>query len=129
MLQRILFILLWTPLTHALLWGDVSVRGKSIVFSGDMNDAYHTLETLAKHADMLVAHHAVPKETRGVAAQLHMTPQTIGRIAQKAKVRQVILSHRMLRTIGKERESRIEIRKHYHGKLKFANDLDLYTLQ
>lgn len=106
----------------------VTVRGKSIVFSGDMNGDYHTLEVLAKDADMLVAHNAVPKGATGVAANLHMTPDTIGRIAKKAGIHRLILSHRMLRTLGREKESRQEIQKYYHGTVEFADDLSRYRL-
>ena len=106
----------------------INVAGKSITFSGDMNGEYHTLERLAKRSDILIAHNAVPKGAQGVAAALHMTPDTIGRIAQKAGVRLLVLSHRMLRTLGREHETQKEIRKYYKGKLKFANDLSRYRL-
>jgi len=106
----------------------INVEGKSITFSGDMNGAYHTLERLAKGSDLLIAHNAVPKGADGVAAALHMTPDTIGRIARQAGIKLLVLSHRMLRTLGREDETRKEIRKYYRGKLKFANDLSLYRL-
>ncbi len=107
----------------------VNVGTKSITFSGDMNGDYHTLEKLAKESDILVAHNAVPKGAKGVAANLHMTPLTIGEIAKMAKVKSLILSHRMLRTLGKESETKREIRKNYSGTLKFSNDLDLYKVK
>ncbi len=107
----------------------VNVAGRHIVFSGDMNGAYHTLEHLAKGADVLVAHNAVPKGASGVAAQLHMTPDTIGQIAGSAAPKSVILSHRMLRTRGKESETLAEIRKYYKGKVTFADDLDRYYVR
>ena len=107
----------------------VTVGSKSITFSGDMNGDYHTLEKLALGTDILVAHNAVPKGAKGVGANLHMTPLTIGKIASKAKVRSLILSHRMLRTLGKEKESKKEIRKSYKGSVKFANDLSFYKIR
>ena len=70
-----------------------------------MNGSYHTLEKLAKGSDLLIAHHAVPKGTQGVAAALHMTPLTIGEIAHRAKIKKLILSHRMTRTLGREDET------------------------
>lgn len=107
----------------------VNVGDKSITFSGDMNGDYHTLETLAKGTDILVAHNAVPKGSRGVAAKLHMTPNIIGQIAQKAQPKRVILSHRMLRTLGREKETRKEIRKYYNGSIRFANDKSYYKVK
>jgi len=107
----------------------VDVGRKSITFSGDMNGDYHTLETLARHTNILVAHNAVPKGARGVSAQLHMTPNIIGQIAAKAKPKKLVLSHRMLRTLGKESQTRSEIRKYYKGSLKFANDKSYYKIR
>lgn len=104
----------------------INIGNYSVTFSGDMNGSYHTLEKLAKGSDLLIAHHAVPKGTRGVAAQLHMTPVTIGEIADRAKVKKLILSHRMIRTFGREDETRSEIRKNYQGELEFAEDMGLY---
>lgn len=107
----------------------VNVGAKSITFSGDMNGDYHTLETLAKNTDILVAHNAVAKGATGVAAKLHMTPLTIGEIAKKANVKSLVLSHRMFRTLGKEKETKREIRKNYKGSVKFANDKSIYRLK
>ena len=104
----------------------VNVGNKSITFSGDMNGEYHTLETLAKDTDILVAHNAVPKGSTGVAAALHMTPNIIGQIAKKAHPKKVVLSHRMLRTLGREKETLREIHKYYKGSVKFANDKSFY---
>ena len=107
----------------------VTVGNKSITFSGDMNGDYHTLEILAKGTDVLVAHNAVPKGSTGVAAKLHMTPNIIGQIAKTAQPKRVILSHRMLRTLGREKETLKEIHKYYKGSVKFANDKSYYKVK
>ena len=107
----------------------VTVGDKSITFSGDMNGDYHTLETLAKGTDILVAHNAVPKGATGVSIQLHMTPNIIGQIAKKAHPKRVVLSHRMFRTLGKEKETKSEISKYYKGTVKFANDKSYYKIK
>ena len=107
----------------------INTGNRSISFSGDMNGDYHTLEKLAKGSDILVAHNAVPKGAKGVGANLHMTPITIGIIAKKAQVRSLVLSHRMLRTLGKESATKNEIRKNYTGPLKFSNDLSVYKVK
>jgi ribonuclease BN (tRNA processing enzyme) len=105
----------------ALAWR-IDIGGRSIVFSGDMNGDNHTLPKLAAGADLLVADHAIPENATGLARNLHMPPSVIGAIAAKARVKQLVLSHRMLRTIGHETESEAEIRKHYVGPLQFAED-------
>ena len=107
----------------------VDVGNKSITFSGDMNGDYHTLETLALHSDILVAHNAIPKDAKGVATALHMTPNIIGHIAKQAQVKKLVLSHRMLRTLGRERETKKEVRKYYKGVVKFANDKSYYKVR
>ena len=107
----------------ALAWR-VEIGGKSIVFSGDMNGDYGTLPRLAENADLLVAHNAIPEGMTGVARNLHMPPSVIGRIAATAKVKQIVLSHRMLRTLGREEETLAAIRAHFDGCVTFADDLD-----
>jgi len=106
----------------------VNIGNKSIAFSGDMNGEYHTLEKLAKNTDILVAHNAVPKGAKGIGANLHMTPVTIRHISSQVKVRSLVLSHRMLRTLGKESETKKEIRKSYKGPVEFSNDLSFYKM-
>jgi len=44
-------------------------------------------------------------------------------------VKSLVLSHRMLRTLGKEAQTEAEIRKSYDGPLAFANDLDCYPVK
>jgi len=111
----------------ALAWR-VVINGKVIAFSGDMNNDNHTLASLAKQADILVAHNAVPEGATGVARNLHMPPSVIGEIAAQAKVKQLILSHRMNRTLGKEQETTQQIRKSYQGPVEFADDLQCFEL-
>ena len=62
-------------------------------------------------------------------ARLHMPPSVIGQIAGDAHVKSLVLSHRMLRTLGKEAETEAEIRKRYSGPITFANDLDCFPLK
>jgi ribonuclease BN (tRNA processing enzyme) len=105
----------------ALAWR-IDIGGRAIAFSGDMNGGNHTLPKLAAGADLLVAHHAIPQDAAGVARNLHMPPSVIGEIAAQAKVKQLVLSHRMIRTLGHEEESTVEIRRHYTGPVEFAED-------
>lgn len=87
-----------------------------------MNGDNHTLPILASGANLLVAHNAIPQDAKGAARDLHMPPSVIGKIAAEAKVKQLVLSHRMIRTLGREAESKVEIRKHYAGPMTFADD-------
>ncbi|MGO9940198.1 MAG: MBL fold metallo-hydrolase [Terracidiphilus sp.] len=112
----------------ALAWR-IEIGGKSIVFSGDTNGNDPGLVLLAANADLFVAHNAVPEGATGVERNLHMPPSVIGQIAADAHVKRLVLSHRMLRTLGKEEQTQSEIRKRYSGILEFANDLDCFTVQ
>jgi ribonuclease BN (tRNA processing enzyme) len=109
----------------AIAWR-VSLGGKSIVFSGDTNGENGNLERIAKDADIFVAHNAIPEGETGAARELHMPPSVIGRIASVAKVKTLVLAHRMLRTLGHESQTRAEIAKVYPGPVTFADDLDCF---
>ena len=112
----------------ALAWR-VEMGGKRIAFSGDTNGEGEGLTQLAMNADLFVAHNAVPEGATGVERRLHMPPSVIGITAANAHVRQLVLSHRMLRTLGKENETRTEIQRRYSGPISFANDLDCFSIQ
>lgn len=112
----------------ALGWR-VEIGGKAIVFSGDTNGEGADLVHLAKDADLFIAHNAVPEGATGFERRLHMPPSVIGQIAQEAHVKRLVLSHRMLRTLGKEEQSQSEIRKRFSGPIAFANDLDCFPVR
>jgi len=112
----------------ALAWR-VEIGSKRIVFSGDTNGEGDGLTQLALNADLFVAHNAVPESASGVERRLHMPPSVIGTIAADAHVKQLVLSHRMLRTLGHENETEAEIRRRYSGHIAFANDLDCFPVK
>jgi ribonuclease BN (tRNA processing enzyme) len=112
----------------ALAWR-VEARGKRMVFSGDTNGDDEGLTRLAANADLFIAHNAVPESAAGLERRLHMPPSVIGQIAADAHVKSLVLSHRMLRTLGKEGQTEKEIRKRYAGPIAFANDLDCFPVK
>ena len=109
----------------AIAWR-ITIAGRTIAFSGDTNGENGNLERLAKDADLFVAHNAIPEGETDAARQLHMPPSVIGRIAHTAGVRQIVLSHRMLRTLGQETTTSAVIAKNYSGPVAFADDLDCF---
>lgn len=113
----------------ALAWR-VEIGGERIVFSGDTNGEGEGLTQLASNADIFIAHNAVPEGATGVERRLHMPPSVIGTTAANAHVKQLVLSHRMLRTLGKDNESETlaEIKHRFSGPVIFANDLDCFPL-
>jgi ribonuclease BN (tRNA processing enzyme) len=111
----------------ALAWR-VELDGKLIVFGGDTNGE-GGLTQLAANADLFIAHNAVPEGATGVERNLHMPPSVIGQIAGDAHVKHLVLSHRMLRTLGKEKQTQAEIEKRFSGPMEFANDLDCFPVR
>lgn len=99
----------------AMAWR-VEIGGKVIAFSGDTNGEGPGLPKVAEGVT-------------GVERNLHMPPSVIGQIAAEAHVKKLVLSHRMLRTLGKEDQTLSEIRKQYAGPVEFANDLDCYPIK
>ena len=99
---------------------------RSIVFSGDTNGDNGNLQKLALAADVFVAHNSIPEGTEGIPRALHMPPSVIGAIAQSAKVHRLVLSHRMLRSLGHEEETLRVIARIYAGPVNFADDLDCF---
>ncbi len=74
-----------------------------------------SLTTLAKGSDILVAHNAIPENATGVVRNLHTPPSEIGKIANEAGVKKLILSHRMQRTLSKKEETKEIIQEKYNG--------------
>lgn len=112
----------------ALAWR-VDIGSRAITFSGDTSARSDNLVRLADQSDILVAHNAVPEGVVGVARKLHMTPTRIGEVAASAEVKNLVLSHRMLRTFGRESLTQKAIRSKYNGPIEFAEDLSCYKIE
>jgi len=101
----------------------VEIDDKVIVFSGDTSARSETLTKLSKDADILIAHHAIPEHGYEGARRLHMTPSRTAEIAKEAKVKMLLLSHRMNRTLGLEKKHEALMSKMYKGSFVWAKDL------
>ena len=100
----------------------IDIGDKSIIISGDTNNEDENLQKIAKGADIFIAHHAISEHSGKFSKLLHMTPSVIANVAAEAKVKKVILTHRMNRTIKSEKESLKIIKKVFKGKVIFAED-------
>lgn len=103
----------------------VDVAGCRISFTGDMSGRLRAMPELAENSDILVAHNAIPEGATGVAQLLHMKPSYIGQMAQEAKVKRLLLTHLMKRSLDTEATLK-EIRKSYQGDVVFPKDLDRF---
>lgn len=104
----------------------VELAGCVISFSGDMNGRLGEVPNLVKGSDLLVAHYAVPEDAQGVARNLHMKPSYIGELAQQAKVKKLLLTHLMKRSLAVKEQSLRIIKKQFKGKIVFPKDLDVF---
>lgn len=104
----------------------VRSHGHSIAFSGDQNGDNPAFWTMVENADLLVMHLAVSQHPDVVAAHLHARPSVIGEHAQQAHVKQVVLSHLMKRSLDTLPDNLREIKKHFSGSLRVAQDLECF---
>ncbi|MDT8406653.1 MAG: MBL fold metallo-hydrolase [Methylococcales bacterium] len=112
----------------ALAWR-LKIDDCTMTFTGDTSDREHTLAELAKDSDLLIAHHAIPEAASGTARHLHMPPSVIGQIAAEAKVKHLLLSHLMRRSLRAKAESLPLILAHYQGPVTWADDTLLLPCQ
>jgi len=111
----------------AVAWR-VNVGECSITFSGDMNGTSGNLNVLARNTNLLVANNAIPENAHASVKRLHMTPSKIANISSLAKVKKVLLSHFMRRTMDKKQQTINIIKKTYAGEILLALDLEFISL-
>lgn len=70
-----------------------------------------------------------PQGVIGAARRLLIPPSEIGNITAKTEVKQLLLSHRMKRTLGKETQKLEQIRQAYQGIVEFADDLQCVEIK
>jgi ribonuclease BN (tRNA processing enzyme) len=101
----------------------VQTRGVSVVFSSDQNGTNPKFVDFAKGADVLVMHLAI---AAGATSPLHAAPAVVGRIAQDAGVKRLIVSH-----IGQfDLDAAIaDLKKSYTGPLTIGADLQCTQAQ
>ena len=92
-------------------------RGKSVVFSGD-TDYSDNLAVLAAGADLLICESALPDDQK---VSGHLTPSLAGRIAARAGVGKLVLTH--FYPECDQVDIRKQCRRTYSGPLVLAEDL------
>jgi ribonuclease BN (tRNA processing enzyme) len=103
----------------------INYKGESITFSGDMDrSALENLQTLAQGTDLLVFHAAVldPPGSPEILYTLHTPPRQIGKAAQAAHAKQLLLSH--IAPAIEEQQPAVmrSVAASYRGKVTFARD-------
>ncbi len=91
--------------------------GACMVYSGD-TDACQSLEDLARGADLFICEAALPEALRAAG---HLTPLRAGRIAARAGVGRLVLTH--LYPVCEAADPQVECRAAWSGPLDVAHDL------
>src|SRR5437660_1660517 len=102
----------------------VQTRDVSVVFSSDQNGSDPKFINFAKGANVLIMHLAIA--ANAPPSPLHASPAVVGRVAQEAGVKRLILSH-----IGQfDLEAAIaDVKKAYTGALTVGSDLQCTPVQ
>ena len=114
------FKLIARPANHqpeSLAYRIEDKSGHAVVYSGD-TDECDALVKLARDADLLICESAMPDEFKVPG---HLTPGLAGRIAHKAKVRRLVLTH--LYPQCDDVDIVKQARKAYKGEIFAAEDL------
>jgi ribonuclease BN (tRNA processing enzyme) len=101
----------------------VQTRGVSVVFSSDQNGTNPKFTEFAKGADVLVMHLAI---AAGATSPLHAAPAVVGRIAQDAGVKRLVVSHIGLFDLD---AAIADLKKSYAGPLTIGADLQCTQAQ
>jgi ribonuclease BN (tRNA processing enzyme) len=102
----------------------VQTRGVSVVFSSDQNGTNPKFTEFAKGADVLVMHLAIA--AGATTSPVHAAPAVVGRIAQDAGVKRLIVSHIGLFDLD---AAIADLKKSYSGPLTIGADLQCTPVQ
>lgn len=101
----------------------VRAGGDTLVFASDQNGADPAFADFAADADLLVMHLVIPEDAGATARRLHAPPSAIGRVAQAADARRLVLSHFMSRSLRDLDENVALVEDAYDGLIVLAEDL------
>lgn len=107
----------------------IDYRGHSITYSGDLNSQTGNIEKLAQGSDVLVYDASLgPAQRMSPADVYHSKPSDIGKIAQQAGVKKLVLSHFMPPYLGMKTQGIVaDVKKYYSGPVVIAEDLMTIT--
>jgi len=114
------FELATSPTNHnpeSIAFRFTNKSGKTVVYSGDTDES-DQLEKIAHNADVFICESAMPDHLK---VNGHLTPSLAGKIAQKASVKKLVLTH--LYPECDETDLIKECQKTYSGHLLIAEDL------
>jgi ribonuclease BN (tRNA processing enzyme) len=100
--------------------GSVAYRleegGRSLVYSGDASE-HGDLAAIAEQGDILISECSYPT---GWDSEDHFNADSLGRLAQKAHVKSLVVTHRYPPALSVDLVT--QIRSHYSGPIQLASD-------
>lgn len=103
----------------SLAWR-LEAGGKALVFASDLDSEVNGLQTLARNADLLVVHKLSRMNVRDLRQLRYLSPTAIGRTANTANVKKLILAHRN----AQNQQAIDAIEANYPGPSIIADELD-----
>lgn len=111
------------------------VKNKKVTYSGDTKYSKN-LENASKNAEYLIHEVFVDlnfddkrmtQDTLKNVREYHSTPEDVGKLAQAANVKNLVLNH-FVPPVFDEELLKNEISKYYDGKIIVGSDLDVFNL-
>lgn len=99
----------------------ITVSDQRIAISGDQNLSTDYFTRMVAGADLLVMPMAIPEYDEPDV--LHARPSDIGKMAARAQVKKLVLSHWMARSLADQDKNIDLVSKHYDGPIQAASDL------
>lgn len=103
----------------SLAWR-LEAGGKALVFSSDLDSEVNGLQKLSRNADLLVVQNSSRVNTRDLSALRYFSPTDIGRTADAAQVKKLVLAHHN----PENQEAIATIKANYPGPSVTASELD-----
>lgn len=107
----------------------IDYHGQSITYSGDLNSQTGNLATLARGTDVLIYDASLGRAMQMSPADVyHSKPSDIGKIAQQAGVKKLVLSHLMPPYVDMKIKGIVaDVKQYYSGPVVVAEDLMTIT--
>ncbi|MDZ7798919.1 MAG: MBL fold metallo-hydrolase [Patescibacteria group bacterium] len=97
----------------------IEYKGKSMVYAGDICFDYpKSLLEISKNTDLLLIESSMPNQNK---VKSHLTPSQAGKIASKAKVKKLVLTH--FYPECEKYDLKKQAQKTYKGPIVLAKDL------
>lgn len=100
----------------------------SIAFGSDQNGRNPEFAEFVKGVDILVMHFPRNERPEGPQTYWHANPSTIGKIAQKAGVKRLVLSHFMEHSLNDLDNQVAIVKEYYDGPVDLATDLQVFII-